>query len=697
MIKKRLGALVLTLALGGAVAVPATIGLVQAANARSAASLAEEFPQDIAALEESYEALLPTLRTSDPEKGAVRGADTYGALSNGDVGVAAAHYWNKNDIDPDFDNVTISYKYASTKATSIGSYGFGFRFSLGNKHVAILRFQRSLTIVQFDKTGEPVNVKISADPYFSTTINVLGSAVNTGKYETVAVASTASDAGNGTQIFGKAYSNAKPAENKNFELSGGMPALTAGVGVYGASGSTNVCMKDDTISVVHTLRKVTEGDTVSYRFYEDGNYYCSFEFEEGVTGFAPHLANPDKDHLVTSEYEVKLGDPYTEYDREVDASSATKSAFLEVGDSVTYTFTRRAQSNPGPAISFAYGDNAWTGMVVLRFSQRLHLTAWTNGAKSGTRTFYVQSNPEKQNFSTSKAAGDYDNFPDGSVITIKSDDDGKQDIAQNHTSNRIASATADASGNAGYESDRLTYRIVRLPNETHDGTEFAMYAFYENDEGFRSNNGELYLSKLGFPLNEITNGKGGVTVHARLNSATTPDYLLTMTSSKMEADAANPEKNPERDLDGEVNFEEWNASSVRYTVDSQGLRFTATLSKDLVSFYEANYTNVEFGIKLVRDEGGADEASAFIRAINRTEEGGKYLFNGVVTNIPASRYTTKYTPYVYLKFTDGSNVEHVILTEKGTAKSIREVAEEMLATPTGLTDAQKAILQKYVG
>ena len=170
MKKRKWGALALSLAMAGAAIVPVSISAVRAAgDAPSAMSEATQIPQNVGELEtayanivkKNYEAEVAEDKTSekdgDAATGVVRGADTYGTLDNADTNnwkkKDGRNYWNVHDINPDSDNVTLSYTYESTKAGgtlaegAIGSYGFGFRFTLldeaGNeKHVTLLRHQR---------------------------------------------------------------------------------------------------------------------------------------------------------------------------------------------------------------------------------------------------------------------------------------------------------------------------------------------------------------------------------------------------------------------------------------------------------------------------------------------------------------------------------------------------------------------------
>ena len=118
-------------------------------------------------------------------------------------------------------------------------------------------------------------------------------------------------------------------------------------------------------------------------------------------------------------------------------------------------------------------------------------------------------------------------------------------------------------------------------------------------------------------------------------------------------------------------------SSVRFITATQGLRFKATIAKETLEGYKAIYgaDKVSFGVKLVRK---SDNAYAYIEAANKTETATGYTFNGVVSNIAKEHYATQYTPYVYIKYTDGESQDHYVLTAAGEAKSICEVAQEML-------------------
>ena len=674
--KKRMwGTIALSFAVAGAVVVPTTIGIVHAATN---SSLEDGFPTTVAELEGYYENLLPDL-ISGNAAGAVRGSDVYGSIdandtvtNNGASRQTGKIYWNEYDINPCYDNVTLSYTYKSTKAagakgTAIGSAGFGFRFTIdGIKHVSLLRHQRTLFIAQYDtESVGNVNVKLNVDDYFretggqtpGTKYNVNN--VNTDKF--VQVLSSNNGASNGSGIFGN--------DNQTAASNQGLPAITAVNGTAAASDKV-------TVEVPLTLRKVTDEDgTVTFRYYEQGNYILSLQFEGEVTAYAPNLVNPDADHLSAHDFKVTLNDPYTEYDKVVDAAASNGKVFLNVGDSVEYSFVRRVQSSPVPMISLVWGESGG-GVVINRFATRLHLdalTAWSTRNQSLSKIIYMDNSSQT----------------DVSKLQARYRTAGFVDIVCNSSSDAGDFATASSGYKAvASNSTAMTmdFRIERVPNEIldKDGTnvECAVYELYAADNAKSADDLDL-LTRFGIPVSEFAPGETGVTFYGWQVNTTSPD-LVAKTKLSSWSNLADEE----RDGDETIEWESWTDSTVRFTADTRGLRFSVSVAKDLITLYKAYYGNVEFGIKLARGDG----KSALIPAVNYTEEGGRYYFNGVVANIAPEHYATQYEPYLYIKFGDGK----MVTSSAGTAKSIREVAQEMLDTQGDvLTEAKKEILRGY--
>lgn len=619
---KKLGAVALSFAAALAIAVPATVGAVYAAETTQSALLANESNDlDLTALESYYENILAS--------NAVR----YGTVAGSNTGSGAC-LWSESDINPNYDNVTVSYTY-TTKAPKTGCYGFGFRFTLaGNKHVTLVRMKNRMPIVQYDNDASVgrVNAKFFADGYYATVGgdkagNKLGNFVNTDEYTQIALTSEVNDR-NGKDIIL------------------GLPSV--------ALNNTGL----STVSVTVTLRKITEDDgagnkVVSWRYYENNEYFFTIQFEDEVTAYAPNLVNPSASHLETSNYVVKLNDPYTDYDKAMDANAALKKTTLAVGETVEYCFRRQIDTTCMPSLSFSYGDVEGEGVGVFRFAKRIHLNPMTKiQVKGGEKQIYVKS---LHTWGDNKAE---DLCRADGVYTI-TNVDGSWDIAQNY-------GVKDQ-----WEYAELVYKVERLANETIDGTEYAMYRY---SEGYTDKNGiAIYeYAKLGFPDAE------GADIYGYCWMTGAPDRIITIKSDKLETmknDATLNPDNPTVDAFTE-NYAKTTDSSVRYMADSQGLRFCANVSKDLVSAYREMYgaDKVSFGVKLVR----ADGAYAYIEAVNRTESGDGYIFNGVVTDIARAHYKVKYTPYVYVKYTDSQNAEHYVLTGAGVAKSISEVCAAAL-------------------
>ncbi len=611
---KKTGALFLSVAAAVAIAVPATVGAVYAAETIDRSFRGESGDLDLTALESYYENILAS---SAVRYGTVAGANTGGG----------ACLWSESDINPDYGNVTVSYTYTTT-APKTGCYGFGFRFTLaGDRHVALVRMKNRMPVVQYDRdlSVGRVNAKFYADEYYSAVGgenagDKLGSFVNTDEYTQIAVPTDVND-------------------RNGYDILKGIPSVALG----------DTALK--TVSVSVMLRKITdENGVVSYRYYENGDYFFTVQFEDEVVAYAPNAVNPTASHIQLSDFEVKLNDPYTEFDQMTDANAAHKKASLEVGETVEYSFRKQIDSTCHPTVCFSYGEDGG-GVAVLRYAKRIHLNPMSKRQiKGGEKSIYVKSlHTWGDNNAVDLCRAD-------GVYTI-TNIDGSWDIAQNY-------GVKDQ-----WQYAELVYKVERLANETIEGTEYAMYIFSEGYDG------AMYdYAKLGFPVAD------GVELYGYCWLTGTPDRIVTIKSAKlddMKNDAALNPENPTTDGFSDK-YAQTGGSSVRYAADSQGLRFSAAIGKDLVKAYASRYgeNNVSFGVKLVRADDGA---YAYIDAVNYTEREDVYTFNGVVTDIPASRYAVRYTPYVYVKYTGADNVSQYILTAAGEAKSISEVCAAALA------------------
>lgn len=654
MTKTKLGALLLSVAsvcaiattsIGtarfGAVAEENTVGVTetQMTDENKVTSTAEQtYDQiEIAALEKYYSEQI----ASDEMMGAVFA----GSVQNG---------WKGQTINPAFDDVTISYDYTRLTYNTDSNVPFGFRIALGDKCMVIWRWTERISMVRIDGGNEPLNVKVYVDDYYKnaakTVSGVNGAAAN--------VLGTKDVNGNATD---EVYVNT----GEYYNLPVQAYINDDGTSILNDQSLFNVVHGSATFSVSDpwtiSFRKITKEDgTVVFRYYENGNYVLELQFEDEVTGYAPNSYNYSQATNKFDNFQVKLGDKYTEADAAQDKLTGSRSTQLDVGEEFDATFKNiwggAANYAGWWGFTFTFGDShVGKGILLARFTTRIALKVKDQAVRSekdtASQNVYVRA----------QLSGNA--FTNNAVNTVNGGEE--KNFANNYgvTDMKVTNYTVD-------------YRIVRLPNETIDDQLFQFYSLYETQVG----QSERYVGDVGIPVEneeqEIT-----ITATPTIRSGV-PVIIKNLTTTKL--DNLFEGKEPAEttaDFD-ETYAETLDGASVRFTLGSTGLRFTATVSEELIEAMKGYYTDVTFGVKLVR----ADGAFAYIEAKNYTLANGVYTFNGVVANIKAENYDKDYTPYAYVRYVDAEGATQILETLAGEAANIKAVAQAVLADVTNAKD-----------
>ena len=518
----------------------------------------------------------------------------------------------KNElINPASDNIYFSYVY--TRAEEKSTW-YGFQFNVDSTTVILARFTSRL--VMHTKSGT-ASAKISAPEYFASANNgnsgiknLLGSDVNSGEFIDVRTE--------------------KGAEGEET-----LSTIIANGGMY----DTVVCSEPVTVA----LRKVTRQDnSVVWKYYEDGAYICTIQFENEVKGFSAWFSNA-KDYPYMSDFAVKLNYDYNESDVKTDAVASYEGTVMEPNSSIGFTH-RSLDTGNGvsyPGFEFTYGENAVT---IRRFSKRVAYVINKNKMADGSSVdIWLRT----------VTPGTATAYPDGAVVACSTSD-------QNNASNTHVST---ALATPGYN---LTYKCV-MTSETVEieGKTYPIYSIYEKE-----NDGEfIQLFDIAFPTDE---------------EVKVAPYMFNMTSTKSKKCdffyTGYQGEITDADRDTTVDLSDFVASdeiSVRYAVGSEGLRFSAEISWDLVDAYDRSYNDVEFGMKLVRNSDGAE---AWVQAVNYTEDfdSGIYIFNGVVANLKQENYGVEYSAYIYFRYTAESGETITLLSEEKARTSISVAATEII-------------------
>lgn len=521
-------------------------------------------------------------------------------------------------IDPSSDNVRLSYVY--TRDTEAKSTWYGFQFDVDGTAVILARFTSRLTLYTM---GGTASVKISAPEYYenanngnSGTKNLLGEDVNTGEFFDVQPEKDAA----GTETLSHIF------------ISGGM---------Y----DTMFCGEPVTVA----LRKITQEDgSVVWKYYESGTYLCTLQFENEAEGFGAWFSNA-QEYPYMSDFAVELDYEYTESDAKTDAAASYEGTAMEVGSELGFVHTS-LDTGSGvsyPGFEFTYGENAVT---VRRFSKRVAYMVNKNKTTASTPIWLRTVTP-----------GSATAYADGAVVTC---DTSEPNASNNHVTTALATP--------GYT---LTYKCV-MTEETvtiRTGDEAApetwencpVYAIYE-----RENDGEfVHLFDLAFPTDETVQ-----VAPFMFNMTSTKSRKSDFFYSGYAGETTDADRSGKLDL---TSFAAAEGSSVRYDVGSEGLRFSAEISWDLVDAYESEFENVTFGIKLVRM---SDNAEAWIEAVNFTDDfdNGVYTFNGVVANLNEENYNVEYAASIYFRYTAADGQTVTLLTAVKAQTSIASVAEGLL-------------------
>lgn len=651
MKKWKAGALCLAFAMALTVGTSVAVGTAFAQTASPQALAENEGDKlSVAALERSYEEILK----SD--------AVYYGEEA-GKSGGGGALLWSEQDIDPDFNSVMISLDYTSKSPTK--NNGYGFRFTLRDrttgelKHVTTIRLKFRVTIVQYDRNvtlgGGNVQAKFYADDYFKEVgesdgkklVNTLASYVNTDEYDTLL---TTAD-------------NQNVKDKENNDNNGKNIISTDLLAAYG----TAVAGVETTTTNI-ALRKVTkEGGTEQFRYYENGQYIFAVEFKDEVIGYAPNLSNPSDENFIFEKdsYDVQLGNDSYEYIAELDKRPEATGVQLEVGETVAYYYYDLKYFYNGthyPMISFSYKDQSGPAVCASRYGERVALESLgrynqiTN--KEANKNVYLKQDGTERIF-TVNGTTNGNNLRSGSEFGT------------------AVGGTSNHSDGTLEKKNHITFKITREANTTYDQVEYAVYKLEESIGNDKVPQTYYEIGEVGFPVSEID--AGGVHIYGRMVNAWKGcvTYAERPATLQTALDALKGDTEKPTEVEFSEHYADTTGSSVRFITATQGLRFKATIAKETLEGYKAIYgaDKVSFGVKLVR---ASDNAYAYIEAVNKTPTAtGGYTFNGVVSNIAKEHYATQYTPYVYIKYTDGTG-DHYVLTAAGAAKSIREVAQAML-------------------
>lgn len=507
----------------------------------------------------------------------------------------------------------VRLSYVYTRDTSAKTTWYGFQFDADGTTTVLARFTSRLVLYTM---GGSASVKISAPAYFENANNG-----NSGTKNLL-----------GADVNTGGFIDVQTEKNGDTET---LSTIIASGGMY----DTMFCGEPVTIA----LRKITQADgTVVWNYYESGAYLCTLQFENEVEGFGAWFSNA-KDFPFMSDFAVDLDYEYTESDAKTDAAAAYEGTAMEVGSELGFVHesidTGNGVSYPG--FEFTYGDNAVT---VRRFSKRVAYVLNKNKVSGDASTnIWIRT----------KNAGTATPYPEGAVVACTTAD------SNNLCNNHVATALATP----GYT---LTYKCAMTEETVEiEGKAYPVYAVYEKENG-----GEfVHLFDIAFPTDETVK---------------VAPYMFNMTSTKSrKADffySGYAGETTEADRDGKVDFSNFAAAggaSVRYDVGSEGLRFSAEISWDLVDAYDSLYEDVTFGVKLVR---ASDNAEAWIEAVNYTEDfdRGIYAFNGVVANIKQENYGVEYSASIYFRFTaEGQTV--TLLSEVKAKTSISAAADGLLA------------------
>lgn len=589
---------------------------------------------EVAALEQYY-----TERIASPE------------MMSAVTGLTVQDGWKGQTINPDFDDVTISYDYTKLSYNeTISNIPYGFRIVLGDKCMVIARWTSRVVMMRIDGSDGTLNVKADVDDFYKQAPNTTDSQANyLGKTHVNGVNTSEVYVNTGEYYnLPKAVSGLDDGSNI---LSGGLPT------VHNSATTSNPKW-----SV--SLRKITdENGAVTFRYYEDGNYIFTLQFEDEVTGYAPNSYNYDNGYDRYDNFNVTLGDKYTEYDAAQDSLTGSHGARLNVGEEFDVSFIQRYKSSAGwYELTFTDGDSvSGAGITLLRFMTRIALSAKRevhNRAGAAAQNIYIDA----------KASGGI--YTNGAAVyTAKSAAD-SDNLANNYGVTDMKAC--------GY---RASYRIVRLEDKIIETQRYQVFSLYETQLAPTAQ-AERYIADIGMP---VENEQSVITVGAITNSAGFTSGINAMTTSANRAllEAKAPAATTADFTDSYA--ETLEGASVRFSLGSTGLRFCATANEELIAAMQGYYgaENVTFGVKLVRGDG----AFAYIEAKNYTLANGVYTFNGVVSNIKAEHYDTNYTPYVYVRYTDKQGEVKVIETQAGEAKNIKAVAQAILADVTAAADA----------
>ena len=577
------------------------------------------------------------------------------------------HTYQDISINPAFDNVTISFDFTRLK---VRNYTFGFRFIVKDEagnymSMSTVRQTARMEMRRTDgnEDGE-LKVKVYTDEFYThadnargATANVLGTNVGTTDGSVEAKTITVTTAGN-INTLAKSMFNV--------------------VGYFDGSRDNDTAILNPTAWRL-ALRKVTLDDgTVRFRYYECGSYQYEIEFDKSleVVGYAPESSMHSDDHCKFDNFKVTLGETFTEEEeKELNTPYQARAQKLKENEELSVTYVHFVQQNPSgtyaygyPAVRFNLGEKITNdGVMLRRFQARLSLSEKKeqSGVEgSGTTQAYLKGQNANFKYPASKIVN-------GSIYTIyNKDTSGSSDVATGLT----AMYSSDVAENL-----HLTYRIQRLANiyidasgnvaEGADGnTEYQVYAIYENG---------TYLYDMGFPVTQT------ITITCSTENMNSISYIKSLTTPSTVKDIEKDARPEGTELTAPY-ADIVEGASVRFSADTQGLRFRASLDETFLKAMRAYYgeENVTFGIKLERGDG----AVAYIEAKNYSLRDGKYTFNGVVANISPDHYDMDYTPYIYVRYVDLEDEPQTIITKAGEAANIKSVAEAMLADVTTEAD-----------